>query len=665
MSISAPIGALFCAALLQAPLPAQDPPGDPPQRDLTELSLEELMNVEVVVTSAARHETSLWKTPAAIFVLSADEIRRSGATSIPEALRGVPGVSVARLDSNRWAVSIRGFNGQFANSLLVLVDGKSVYTPLFSGTWWDTLDVPLDDIERIEVIRGPGAALWGANAVNGIINIITKPAASTQGERASVTIGTYDRFLGYLRHGGELEDGHWRAWMSYSNHGPLDDAAGGDGSDEWDLFHAGFRVDRSLTEHDDWTLWGDAYNGFVDGKVDVAVPAPQYSFVGAAPTDVWGANLQSRWTHRFGERDEASILGYLDHQSRRLLVFGEERTSAGFDYQRRQPLSDRQDFTYGAALRGSYSATEDSFQIAWRDDRRFDSVFSAFAQDEIVLEPERWKLVAGAKLEHDDYAGWNLQPDLRVLYTPSERQTWWASVSRAVRTPSQAEQDLRAVFAIVPGAPDEVYEYIGDRNVEPETLDALQLGYRVRPSEHVSFDATVYLHHYSDLIFYEPGTPFVSGTDLIVPLTATNMPSANAYGFELATEWTPAEETRLSLAWTAQKTQVDPRGSVAPDVRDPEGKTPQNQVRLSLQRDFDEHFSTQCALSWTDRLTTDSVPAYWRADVSLDYRPDAQRTFSLGLQNLFHDDGMEFGPSTFNPSNRVDTALYLRASWSF
>src|SRR6185295_10751788 len=248
-------GALACVLLLSRQASAQEPAAQAPlpQQDLTELSLEELLNLEVTVTSAARHEQPLSKTPAAIFVLSADDIRRSGATSIPEALRLVPGVNVARLDSNRWAVTIRGFNGQFANKLLVLVDGRSVYTPLFSGTWWDVADVPLEEIERIEVIRGPGAALWGANAVNGIINIITKPASQTQGDFASTTVGTQDRFLGYLRRGGELEDGHWRAWINYTNRGPLDLASGSEGGDQWDLVRAGFRADHAPAGPDRWS----------------------------------------------------------------------------------------------------------------------------------------------------------------------------------------------------------------------------------------------------------------------------------------------------------------------------------------------------------------------------------------------------------------------------
>ena len=664
------IGALIFASLVPCANAAQDPSGATPsapaaQQDLKDLSLEDLMNVEVTVTSAARHEEPLSKTPAAIFVLTADDIHRSGATSIPELLRLVPGVNVARLDANRWAVTIRGFNGQFANKLLVLVDGRSVYTPLFSGTWWDTLDVPLEEIERGEVIRGPGAALWGANAVNGIINIITKDSSQTLGNQVTTTIGDMDRFLGYARHGGELDDGTWRSWVRYSKRAPLEQMDGSEGDDEWDLFHAGFRIDRAPNARDHWTISGDAYSGWVNGTISVAAPAPQYAFTGADATDVWGANVQSRWTRHFGERDELSIQGFLEHTDRTLSVFAEGRSTLGLDLQRRQPLSDSQDLTWGAALRSSYSVTTNSFDIAWRDNHRMDGVASVFAQDEIVLEPERWKLTAGTKLEYGNYTGFQLQPDLRLLYTPTERVSWWASASRAARTPSQAEQDVQAVVAVVPGAPDQYVEYLGDRNVQPETLDAFEIGYRVRPAEALSFDATAFYNHYRDLIVYEPGAPFLSGANLVVPLTATNLPSADSYGAELAADWTPAEDSRLSLAWSLQKVQVDTHGSQAPDASDPTGLMPESQVRLRLSRDFADHFSFDSTLYRIERLQTGSIPGYWRMDASLEYRPDAQRSFAIGVQNLFHDDEPEFGASTFNPSSRMESGLYLRASWSF
>ena len=649
-------GLLVCAG-------AQDPSAPAP--DLTELSLEELMNVEVVVTSAALHEQPLSRTPAAVYVLGAEDIRRSGATSLPELLRLVPGVNVARLDSNRWAVSIRGFNGQFANKILVLVDGRSVYTPLFSGTLWDTLDVPLENIERIEVIRGPGAALWGANAVNGVINIITRSAADAQGDFVSAAIGNQDRFQGFARHGAATSTGHWNVWAHYSDRGPTLDPSGGHGQDSWRLLHLGARYDGTPNARDSWMLAGDAYASAIDSRETVAAPAPQYSLTGVDDSTPWGTTLHSRWTRRYGAGDELRLQGYLDHTDRRLDLFVEQRSTAAFGLERQQPLSQTQSLTWGASLRASYSRTEDTFVLGWRDNRRLDTMFGAFAQDEIVLEPKLWELTLGTKLEHVDSSGWNLQPDLRLLFTPSEHQTWWASASRAVRTPAQSEQDVSLVSTVIPGAPDQIVTLFGDRDVSPETLDAFQLGWRARPAESTALELTAFYGHYRDLIIFEPETPYLSGTDLIVPLVARNQPEAHSYGLEAGADWTPTENTRLSLSWSTQRIQVDVHGATAPDAGAAEGLTPRNQGRLGLRQDLGQHLSLDANLWWIDRVAVGDVPSYWRLDARVEYLTGPHSSLAIGVQDLFHYHQPEFGSSNFNVSNEMRTALYLRATWSF
>lgn len=666
--MSAPIPLIRVVAfvsMLASAANAQAPDGTHPTQDLTELSLEDLMNVEVQVTSASRHAEPLAKTPAAVFVLTADDIRRSGATSVPEALRFVPGVEVARLDSNRWAVSIRGMNSQFVNKLLVLVDGRSVYTPLFSGVWWDTMDPPLEDIERIEVIRGPGAAMWGANAVNGIINVITKSAAETQGAYAAATIGNQDRLLGFARYGGATKNTHWRVFVNFADRSASRAANGEDGSDEWSRFNTGFRVDRDLDERDTLSISGSAFRGVVDNLYSLAAPAPQYVSSGAHRTDLWGAELQSRWTRKLSSTSDLSIQASLEHTDRDLFVFTEARTTADLEFQHRFPISANSDLTWGLQARTTYAETTGSFLVAWRDEHRGESILSAFAQNETVLSKDRWTLTTGARIDHNEFTGFELQPNVRLLFTPNDRETWWASVSRAVRTPAQSDQDLTFVQAVVPGAPDQLITAQGNPDLESETVQAAELGYRTRLGDRVSLDATAFVNHYEDLLVYEPGTPFVSGGNVIVPFVAQNRTSANSYGFELSATWTPVDDTRLSATLSTQRIQVDTHDSTAPGV-DPAGKDlPENQVGLRLQHDFGSRIDGDVMLAYVDHLTESAVDHYWRLDARLEYRPDSQRSFAVGIQNLLHENQVEFSDGPFGPSNETVLAIYVRASWSF
>jgi iron complex outermembrane receptor protein len=651
------------ALLSSAALHAQE--GARSSTDLTELSLEDLMQVDVVVTSAARHEQPISRTPAAVFVLTAQDIERSGATSFPEVLRLVPGVDVARLDSNRWAISIRGFNNQFANKILVLVDGRSIYTPLFSGTLWDTADLPLEEIERIEVIRGPGGALWGANAVNGIINVITKRADETLGGFVSATAGNLDRALGYARYGGRSERGAWRAWGRWADHGPTDDPAGGRGVDDWSIASGGFRGDFAFDERDRWTIQGSAYGGRVDGALTLAAPPPSYASAPTDHADVSGATIQSRWTRTYEPGDELSLQGYVDHYERDQSFFAERRATAGFELQRRTPLGGGHDLTWGLSSRLSYSDTDDTFVVSWRDGHRTDALIGAFAQDEIALVPDRWFLMLGAKAEHDDHVGSNLQPSARLLFAPSERQTWWCSISRAVRTPSQAEQDVELVQAVIPGPPDQYVTIFGDRDVQPESVDALELGYRARPTDRISLDVALHFDRHHDLIVFEPGTPYLSGADVIVPLVSSNVSSAQSYGVEARVDWAARDDTRFSLAWTSQELDVDPHGSSSPTIEDDEHTFPQTQWSVRAQHDFGERWRSDVTLSRVGEVALGAVPAYWRLDANVRRALGERGSLTIGVQNLLHDGDAEFGPGYFNASNEMRTAFFVRATWGF
>jgi iron complex outermembrane receptor protein len=648
---------LLTALPLSAQVSAQASDGQ--TLDLAELSLEELMNLEVVITSASRHEELLADAAASVFVLTSDQIERSGATSIPELLRLVPGVEVARIDSNRWAVSIRGFNEQFANKLLVLVDGRSVYTPLFSGTFWDQLDIPLGDIERIEVVRGPGAPLWGANAVNGVIHILTRHTRDEPHRRVSVTSGDLDRALVDVRLGDADERGGWRAWARLVERDETLALDGSRGEDDWSLGHIGFRTDRRVGERDELLFQGDAYDGTVHNDFLLSAPPPQYLATGRTRSEVRGGSLQFRWTRALANADELVLATALDRTERELLPFDEERTNAFAEVQRRI-RSERHDLTLGASVRSTHAAIEDSFQIAFDDEHRTTTRTSLFLQDELTLVPERWSLILGGRLEHEDLVGVYAQPTVRAVFTPDERQTWWCSLSRAVRTPSQAEQDVSIVTAVIPGSPDTYVTFRGDRDVDPETVDALELGYRTWLGARCSLDVTLFAQRYSDLIQFQPGTPEPFGADVLLPFEAANVADADSHGIELVADWLMLDDTHLSTAWTLFDLDLHSSSAATPVDQSAEGDSPSSSLRLWLQHDFDQRWRADAILWRVEHLENADVRGYWRLDANVHRSLGEHGQLSLGLVNLLHDEEPEFGSGIFGPSNEVETNFTVR-----
>jgi iron complex outermembrane receptor protein len=611
-----------------------------------------------VVTSASRHEEPLARTAASVYVLTAEQIERSGATSIPELLRLVPGVEVARIDSNRWAITIRGFNEQFANKLLVLVDGRSVYTPLFSGTFWDTLDLPLADIERIEVVRGPGAPLWGANAVNGVINIITRHTASDPARLFSVTTGDQDRALLDLRLGNAHEHGGWRAWARFVERDATRALDGSEGEDDWQLGHAGFRVDRRLGERDELLLQGDAYEGEIANDFQLSAPPPQYALSGRQLSEVQGGSLQLRWTRALADAEELVLAGFVDRTERELLPFSETRTNAFAEAQRRF-RSARHDLTVGASLRTTHAETGNTFQIAFADPERTVTRSSLFLQDEITLDPGRWSLILGGRIEHEDVIGAYAQPTVRLVFAPDERQTWWCALSRAVRTPSQAEQDVAIVTAVIPGPPDTYVTFFGQRDVDPETVDSFELGYRAKLGPRLSLDASVHVQRYTDLIQFQPGAPEPFGADFLLPFVADNVAEADSHGLELVADWLVRDDTKLSTAWTLLDLDLHPAGATPVDQAS-EGDSPSSNLRLWLQHDFDERWRADAILWRVEHLENADVRGYWRLDTNLHRRVGEHGGLSVGLQNLLHDGEPEFGTGIFGPSNEVVSSFTVR-----
>ncbi|MDB6028316.1 MAG: ligand-gated TonB-dependent outer rane channel [Verrucomicrobiales bacterium] len=613
--------------------------------DLTQLSLEDLMQVEV--TTVSRSPEKLSHAPAAIAVVTEDDIRRSGATTIPEALRLVPGLQVARVDAHGWAVSARGFNDVFANKLLVMIDGRTIYTPLFSGVFWDVQDTVLEDIDRIEVIRGPGATQWGANAVNGVINIITKSAKETQGLLLSGGGGTEKRGFSSVRYGARFNaDTYIRVYAKYVNRDDQAAPTGGSANDSWDMYRGGFRLDWKTTDVNLITFQGDIYSGRLNQVYTVPTTVPPFAALAPDKLRVSGGNLLARWTHDFSADAQLTLQAYYDRTVRNAVIFGEDRDTGDIDVQHRFKAGDRHTITLGGGYRLTHDVIRNSANISLMPSARTLNLLNAFVQDEIELQPEHWSLTIGTKLEHNDFTGVEVQPSARILWAPLERHAIWASVSRAVRTPSRAEDDVTLNPAGVPPGFATIH---GNRNFDSEKLIAYELGYRVQPHKRITFDLAGFYNDYDDLRSFErTGTMFQS--------VAANNLFGETYGFEASSTLQALDRWRLTAGYTFLNTQLHKRhGSTDTMSEVAERMSPQNQISLRSSINLPGHVEFDQFLRYVDSIVVSSsgIPSYWSLDLRLGWKPNPHWEFSVVGQNLLAPSHPEFYP-TFVSSQRTE-----------
>ncbi|HVS19926.1 MAG TPA: TonB-dependent receptor [Planctomycetota bacterium] len=637
--------------------------------DLGELSLEALLGIEVESTAAGRKAQTVRATPAAVHVLTADDLRRSGATTLAEALRLVPGLHVARINSSSWAVSARGFNDQYANKMLVLVDGRSVYTPLFSGTYWDALDLPLDTVERIEVVLGPGAVLWGANAVNGVISIVTKSAHDSLGTQVSGLAGNEDIGQGYARHGGRFgESGAYRIWTRYAARDDSHATASSDPEDAWEHASAGFRADWKAGERDSLAVDGGISLLAFDGTTTALIPTPPFVSQTPSNSEALVAFLRGRWTRELGERSSLALQGSLDTYERdEPALFGERRTTLDLDMQHRFPIGGTHDLMWGLGFRGTDSEIiSQSFALSTSDSHRYDNLFSAFVQDEITLVDETWNLILGAKVQHNDYTGFEFQPNVRTLWNASETQVVWAGVSRAVRSPSQIEADGILPLGVVPGAPPTFITAFGDDQYDSEELVAFEVGYRNQFSSHAAIDVAAFYNVYDDLRSFEPGVPFLQDGLIVAPIFLRNLGAADTWGGEVALDWRLGERTRVRPTYSLLQIQYrnDPASADTTTGAAAEGAAPQHMASLWINHDLARNWDLDAALFYVDELADGAIPEYWRLDLRAEWRPNDDLRVVLGAQGLMHDEDPEFATSIFSSPERIESAFYLGVTWS-
>ena len=633
--------AVIALALLACPAGAQQPAGTiAAAADLKKLSIEELMEIDV--TSVSRRAERLNDAAAAIIVITQEEIRRSGVTSLPEALRLVNSLHVARQSQRDWAISARGFNLTTANKMLVLIDGRSVYTPLFSGVFWDVQDTLLEDVERIEVIRGPGGTLWGANAVNGIINIITKRAADTQGGLIALGAGNEERGFGAVRYGGTLgERGHYRAYAKYFDRDSMVLANGSDARDSRWMGQGGFRADWNASERDAFTFQADAYTG------------QSGEFV-RDDTNLDGGNLLGRWARNLGEDSNLELQVYYDRTHRYIPdLFEEHLDILDLDFQHRLPVAERHDLVWGFGYRTHRDRVGNSAAVGFFPPRRDFDLFSLFAQDEVRFLGDRLAVTAGTKLEHNDSTGLEVQPSVRAAWKASDRRTLWAAISRAVRTPTRIDEDVAFFF------PDGTPIVQGNPDFESEEVLAYEVGYRIQPHPDLLVDVATFYNVYDNLRSQESlgAAPF--------PRILLNDLEADTYGVELRTNLQPSQGWRVQVAyaWLEKELRLDP-GSKNPFGGLEEGNDPEHRATLRSILDLPGGFELDGWLRYVSSLPSPIVDAYTELDLRLGWKSAEGLELSLVGQNLLHESHEEFGPA--GPLREaVERSLYGKVTWRF
>ena len=648
---------------------ARNPPQDQPAGKLTQLSLAQLGNVEVTTVSKVPEE--IRRTPAAVFVLTQDDIRRSGATSIPEVLRLVPGVEVARIDSVKWAVGVRGFGSRLSRSLLVLMDGRRVYTPLFAGVYWEVQDTLLEDIDRIEVIRGPGGTVWGSNAVNGVINIITKSAEATRGLLVSTGGGNLDQgFLNFRFGSGNAGNFNYRVYGKGFTRGPQFHADNRN-FDDWRMGQGGFRTDWNLRDHDTLTVQGDLYQAEAGGKLGVSTLTPPAVSVIEQNADLAGGNLLARWQRVLPSGNGFQVQAYYDRTNRTDINFAEVRDTFDLDFVHHR-RGWRQNVIGGLGARFSASDTSQIVPtVVFTPNQFTDQVYSAFAQDEITVLRDRLWLTVGSKFLRNNYSGWEFQPTARLLWTPSSNHSLWASFARAVRTPSRVEEHLRFTSLFLPSLPGYI-RLTGDGGFTSEELMGYEWGYRSTLHPALFVDVAAFFNDYDDLLSVEASTPFLEietappAFRVILPVLLRNGLFGQAIGGEIAPTWAPRDWWRLKGSYaflrinlTNKPGSVD--GSSATSI---EGSSPRHQVVVQSLLDLPGNLNLDSTYRYVSALPTLAVPAYSTADVRFGWRVAGQLDFSLVGQNLLQPHHAE---SAGNPGPLVGIkrSVYAKLTWTY
>lgn len=626
-------------------------------QDLANKSIEELMNI--VVTSASKKAESLSDAPAAIFVITAEEIQRGGFSSVPDALRLVPGLHVAQQSSHIWLVSARGFSNLFNAKMLVLIDGRLAYTPTFGGVWWDVQDPPLEDIDRIEVIRGPGGTLWGANAVNGVINIITKEAAKSQGALVTSTAGVNEGYAARMRYGGKVGRQFAYRIFGTSNYWlPSVNAAGAANYDTWSITQGGMRMDWSPSQRDTVTFDGQGYSGRTRDSGELFSPTGPATIVDAQSV-IKGGHILAQWKRSLDGSSSIDMLGYCDWTDRSITLWDEQRSTCDIEFQHNHSFTDRQALTWGGSILSTDLSSRSNFRFGISPPNRRTTTYSMFLQYELVVFPGKFRLIGGSKFDHNDFTGFEFQPQIRAIWTPVKSQTVWAAVSRAVRTPSLAETSGTLRVAQLSTAPLTFLEFVNNPDSDSEVLHAFELGYRYEWRQEFSMDAALYYNGYEGLLGpVARGNPIINPVPFFVdvPFTYTNAGGGQTHGLELFFNYKPVPR------WTLSTGITELRGnSVAGLVVGATTDDPRHSVTFRSKLDLTRHVNFDTAYYYYDAIPL-TLPPVNRVDLGLSTKPIYGFTFSAWGRNLQADRHQE-APSFLLPAGEIRRSVVFNIRW--
>lgn len=645
------------------------------EQNYFDLSPEQLLSAQVI--SVTKTTETVEKAAAAVYVITAEDIARSGVTSIPDALRMAPGVDVAQQGTGTWDINIRGFNKGLADQLLVMIDGRTIYNPMFGGTYWELQNLPLEDIQRIEVIRGPGGTLWGANAVNGVINIITKKAQDTQGKLIRTAAGTFQQDSVLGQEGAKTaDDSYYRVYAQHLNDGPMRSPDGGDAPDSLRDSRTGFRYDRG----DNLTVSGDAYVNTTDQLFSVPqpqapVPAGPFALTENDEHDSQGANLLAHWKKDYSDGSQLSLQSFADYTQHDQALLDDQEDVLDFDAQYNlHPIGPNQ-FIMGGGYRLTHVIVGDTSTLSVTPDNSNENLFNFFTQDKITL-PGNWFLTLGSKVEHNSFTGFEIEPNARLQWFPDDKQTVWTAVSRAVRTPTPYETQIDLLDAVLaPGASPFNptvplrFEVGPSPDYNAEQTIAYEAGYRNKITPAVSTDVAIFTNYYSgvdavQLLGLMPvPLPPALPQYVILQTDQANLMTAETYGIEAAADWNVTNNWKLSsgFSFLEMNLQLSPDYSAQYSA----GQSPNYEGNLRSYWNINKDWSFDTSAYYVDRLASFNIPSYVRLDTNLGWKIEPGIQLNFVGQNLLQAEHMEYGNTTDLNAAEVPRSYYAKITCKF